>query len=120
MRKLTFALFLTFAGLLGLTLAATAAPAAAPAQTAGPAKDALAARAGQEVFNQRCFQCHSTVEAQVRVGPSLYHVMAKPHPRKTPAEVRTLLLNGKDKMPSFKGILTAADTDNLIAYLHTL
>ena len=113
MRKLPFAMLISFAGLsaLGLCLTATGAQTAAPAASV---------RAGQDVFNQRCFQCHSTVEGQVRIGPSLYHVMAKPHPRKSPAEVRALLVTGKDKMPSFKGILTPVDTDNLIAYLHTL
>jgi mono/diheme cytochrome c family protein len=57
---------------------------------------------------------------QVRFGPSLYGVLSKPHPRKTDAEVRGILKNGKGKMPSFKDVLSKEDTDNLLAYLHSL
>jgi mono/diheme cytochrome c family protein len=82
--------------------------------------NAAAVHAGQQVFTQRCFQCHSVVPDQVRFGPSLHGVLSKPHPRKTDAEVRTILKNGKGKMPSFNGVLTKEDTDNLLAYLHSL
>jgi mono/diheme cytochrome c family protein len=78
------------------------------------------AHAGEEVFTKRCFQCHSVQEGQVRFGPSLFGVMKGPHPRKTAPEIREILKNGKNKMPSFNGILTEEDTDNLLAYLHSL
>jgi mono/diheme cytochrome c family protein len=78
------------------------------------------AAAGEKVFLQRCFQCHSTAEGQVKFGPSLYGELKPPHPKKTPAEIRTILKEGKGKMPSFKDILTQEDTDNLIAYIHSL
>jgi mono/diheme cytochrome c family protein len=76
--------------------------------------------AGQEVFTQKCFQCHSVIEDQVRFGPSLFHEMKGPHPKKTATEIHEILMNGKGKMPSFKDILTQEDTDNLLAYLHSL
>ena len=79
-----------------------------------------AVHAGQEVFTQRCFQCHSVLPDQVRFGPSLYGELKKPHAKKTDAEVRTILKNGKGKMPSFKDVLSKEDTDNLLAYLHSL
>lgn len=78
-------------------------------------------KAGEQVFLHNCFQCHSTAEGQVRFGPSLYHEAKKPHPKKTDAQIREILENGKNgKMPSFKGVLTREDTDNLLAYIHSL
>ena len=65
-------------------------------------------------------QCHSTNEGQVIFGPSLYAEMKKPQGKKTAAEIRVILTEGKGKMPPFKDKLTAEETDKLIAYLHTL
>ena len=90
------------------------------AQKAAAAPDPVMVHAGQDVFNKYCFQCHSMNEGQNMLGPSLYAEMRKPHPKKTPAEVRMILQNGKGKMPSFADRLTAMDTDNLLAYLRTL
>jgi mono/diheme cytochrome c family protein len=42
-----------------------------------------------------------------------------PH-RKTAAQIRQQLRDGKGKMPAFKDILTPADVDNLLAYIRTL
>jgi mono/diheme cytochrome c family protein len=85
-----------------------------------PADTSAAVHAGEDVFTQKCFQCHSVLEGQVRLGPSLYHVSKGPHPKKTQAEIREILANGKGKMPPFKEILTQEDTDNLLAYLRSL
>jgi mono/diheme cytochrome c family protein len=90
------------------------------AQHSATPKSAGNVHAGEEVFTKRCFQCHSVQEGQVRFGPSLFGVMKGPHPRKTAPEIREILKNGKNKMPSFNGILTEEDTDNLLAYLHSL
>jgi mono/diheme cytochrome c family protein len=87
---------------------------------AKPADKTASIHAGEEMFVQKCFQCHSVNEGQVRLGPSLYHVAKGPHARKTPAQIREILANGKGKMPSFKETLTQEDTDNLIAYLRSL
>ena len=54
------------------------------------------------------------------IGPSLYHVLGKPKPLQTPDGVRTILKNGKGKMPSFESRLAPTDVNNLIAYLHTV
>ncbi len=96
-----------------------AAAVPAHAQSKAAAKQ-QAVHAGQQVFTQRCFQCHSVLPDQVRFGPSLHGELSKPHPRKTDAQVRQILQNGRNKMPSFKGVLTKEDTDNLLAYLHSL
>jgi mono/diheme cytochrome c family protein len=90
------------------------------AESPAASKSAGDAHVGEEVFTKRCFQCHSVIEGQVRFGPSLYGVMKGPHPRKTAPEIRKILKDGGVKMPPFNGILTAEDTDNLLAYLHTL
>jgi mono/diheme cytochrome c family protein len=86
-------------------------------QAADPASSkAAAVHAGQDVFNAKCMQCHTTQPDEVRLGPSLYGEMKK----KSDAQVREILKNGKGKMPSFDGKLTPADINNLLAYLHTL
>ena len=106
--KLTFAIALS----LGCVLTANSqSPAISKTQPV---------HAGQQLFTQKCFQCHSVLPDQVRFGPSLYGALNKPHPRKTDAQVRTILENGKGKMPSFKDVLSKQDTDNLLAYLHSL
>ena len=110
-------LLTTLAITVGVITAALSYPAKSHAQTAAVAPTA---HAGEAVFTQRCFACHSVIQDQVRFGPSLYHVLKTPHPRKTPAEVRTILREGKNKMPSFKDVLTPEDVNNLLAYLHTL
>jgi mono/diheme cytochrome c family protein len=46
--------------------------------------------------------------------------MKKPNPKKSAPEVRTILENGKGKMPSFQDKLMKQDIDNLLAYLRTL
>jgi mono/diheme cytochrome c family protein len=85
-----------------------------------PADKSVNVHAGEDVFVQKCFQCHSVLEGQVRLGPSLYHVAKGPRPKKTPTEIREIVTNGKGKMPPFKEILTQEDTDNLLAYLRSL
>jgi mono/diheme cytochrome c family protein len=84
-------------------------------QTA-PTKSSNKVHAGQEVFTQKCFQCHSVAEGQVRFGPSLYHVTHS----KTPTEIRVIISNGKGKMPPFKESLTKENVDALIAYVRSL
>ena len=112
---LTFSVGIAAVGTLSLSNRSlaqkpTAATAYSPANVA----------AGQQVFSQRCMQCHSVAEGEVRFGPSLYGVMKGPHPRKTPAQVREILHDGKNKMPSFKDVLTPEEVDHVIAYLHSL
>jgi mono/diheme cytochrome c family protein len=83
-------------------------------------KTASSVHAGHDVYVHMCFQCHSTNEGEVRLGPSLFGEMKKPQPKKSATEIRTILKNGKGKMPSFQEKLTQQDVDNLLAYIHTL
>jgi mono/diheme cytochrome c family protein len=75
---------------------------------------------GEAIFVKKCFQCHSVLEGQTRLGPSLYREMKGSHPKRTATEVRGILKDGKGKMPSFSESLTREDTDNLLAYLRSL
>jgi mono/diheme cytochrome c family protein len=101
-----------------LALLSVVFAAAAHAQTGAPSRAAV--QAGQQIFLQRCMQCHSTNEGQIMVGPSLWGEMNKSPHHKTAAEVRAQIHDGKGKMPAFKDILTKEDTDALIAYIRTL
>jgi mono/diheme cytochrome c family protein len=83
-------------------------------------KNLAAVHAGQDIYTHKCLQCHSVNEGEVRLGPSLYGEMRKPYPKKSATEVRTILENGKGKMPSFQEKLTKQDIDNLLTYLRTL
>jgi mono/diheme cytochrome c family protein len=90
------------------------------AQANDAAKQQAAIDAGQQIYLQRCMQCHSTNKDQVMVGPSLWgELTTSPH-KKTPAQVRLLLKTGKGKMPSWKGILSDADVNNLLAFLRSI
>lgn len=75
---------------------------------------------GKDIFTQRCFVCHSVQPGQVLIGPSVYGEMREPHPKMTEAQIRTIVRDGKGKMPAFKDLLTKDETDQLLAYLRNL
>jgi mono/diheme cytochrome c family protein len=106
--------------LIGIaSLGVLLSPAPSAAQPSASAYTPANAHAGEQVFLQKCFQCHSINEGEVRIGPSLFHVMKGP--KAVPAaQIRIQLRDGKGKMPPFKDILTPDDVDHVIAYLHTL
>jgi mono/diheme cytochrome c family protein len=94
-------------------------PTPSAAQPSTSAYTPANAHAGEQVFLQKCFQCHSVNQGEVRIGPSLFHVMKGPK-AVSAAQIRIQLRDGKGKMPPFKDILTPDDIDHVIAYLHTL
>jgi mono/diheme cytochrome c family protein len=112
------------AALVALSVASTLGARGILSPSAAQATPAAArtakAHAGEEIFQQKCLQCHAAIEGQYSFGPNLYAEMKAPHPKKTAAEIREILKNGKGKMPSFADKLTQTDTENLIAYLRTL
>ncbi len=77
------------------------------------------AAAGEHLFKQNCSACHSTEPDKKIVGPSLHAEMKGAAPKKTPAQVKTIIMNGNATMPAFKTLLMPADIENLIAYLKT-
>ena len=73
---------------------------------------------GQRLFNQTCAACHDTLGTTTKPGPGLrsyYHH----EPRPADAAVRTIIQQGKGRMPAFS-TLSRSQTDDLVAYLKTL
>ena len=99
-------------------MASSLAVAVGQAQTPGAANQH--ATKGQEVFLQKCMQCHSINKGQAMLGPSLWGEMTKAPHKKTAAQIRLIIQNGKGKMPPWKSMLTPEQVDDLIAYIHTL
>ena len=106
-------LFPALALLLGSCIALH--PAFAQDATTGPAP----AAAGEHLFKQNCASCHSVAPGEKIVGPSLHGELKGHPPKKTPAQVTTIIENGFPPMPPFKGQLAPKDIENLIAYLKT-
>ena len=77
------------------------------------------AAAGEHLFKQYCSACHSTEPEKKIVGPSLHAEMKGAAPKKTAAQVKTIIMNGNGTMPPFKTQLLPADIENLVAYLKT-
>lgn len=79
---------------------------------------------GQEIFEKRCAVCHFASSDKKKIGPGLKGLGK----RQTFAEGKLIndktlqawIENGGKNMPSFKGIITAEQIRDLIAYLKTL
>jgi mono/diheme cytochrome c family protein len=88
---------------------------------ASPAQRKVAARSasGQRLFVQYCAACHDTRGSMPKSGPPLksYYHSHQPHP--SDAAVRSIIQQGKGKMPAFS-TLNQSQTDDLIAFLKTL
>jgi mono/diheme cytochrome c family protein len=65
-------------------------------------------------------QCHSVNKDQVLLGPSLWGEMTKSPHKKTAAQIRVIIKNGKGKMPPWGTMLSEDDINNVLAYLHSL
>jgi mono/diheme cytochrome c family protein len=77
------------------------------------------ARAGQEIFTQKCVQCHALHQGQYSFGPNMEGEMTKPH-HKSAAEIRAVIKEGKGKMPGFADKLAPPEIDDLLVYIRTL
>ena len=118
----------------GLLVVGSVILGAASAQAAGDAA------AGQALFKQKCGICHSPVQGQNKIGPSLYGVVgrkagsladytysdAMKNANRTwdAATLDDYLTNPRQKIPGvkmiFAGLPEASDRQNVIAYLSTL
>lgn len=81
------------------------------------------ATAGQAVYKRACQSCHgadgkpsAAVAKMLKVEMRDLKVAAK---SLTDAELRKIVVEGKGKMAATKGI-SAADADNVVAYMRTL
>ncbi len=74
------------------------------------AADATAA----QIFQQKCQNCHGE-RGEGRVGPALNRLADRPS-----EQIRTVLLNGRGRMPSFATQLSEAQITALIAHVKQL
>lgn len=95
---------------LGLLIAALAVP-------------ALAQTNGEQVYKARCAMCHgqdglaTTPVAKMMAVPSFRAPAAM---KMTEAQMIAITNDGKGKMPAFKGKLTSAQVDQVVAYIRKL
>ena len=79
---------------------------------------------GRHVFDRYCATCHEAYRSRAFRGPSLEGVFKKPFmPSGTPANddrVGEVISLGRSKMPAFGRVLNQQQTNDLLAYLHTL
>jgi cytochrome c len=78
---------------------------------------------GKEVFDQ-CSVCHNADSEETKVGPGLKglfkHEKLKNGKAVNEANVRAMINEGGNGMPSYSDQLSDPDKSNLIAYLKTL
>jgi cytochrome c6 len=97
---------------LGILLVLSAAMAAAQG-----------AAAGKTIFASKCALCHGPDgKGNTSIGKSLK--IADLHSdvvqKMSDADLKTVVTNGKNKMPPFKGKLTDAQMDQVIGYIREL
>ena len=88
-----------------------------PAQTADEKP-----RSGEQLFKIYCAKCHTTTNAQTtgrdqNVAPGLRHILRSG--RMTEAQLREIVMKGKNTMPPFERRMDGAELDRLVAYLKT-
>jgi mono/diheme cytochrome c family protein len=93
--------------------------AALQSSASSPKPSAQSAADGQRIFVQSCAACHDAHGTSPKNGPGLknYYRDHQPHP--SDIAVRTVIQQGKGKMPGFSS-LSKSQTDDLVAYLKTL
>ena len=111
-RKLLFCVF---------CLAVSASLPCAAAASKAKGKDA---EEGKKLFADHCSICHYTDSTQTKVGPGLkglfHRAKLATGAKVTESNVRELIENGHGEMPTWKGVLSADQTNDIIAYLKTL
>jgi mono/diheme cytochrome c family protein len=73
---------------------------------------------GKRTFNQSCAYCHDILGTSAKSGPGLKNYY-RYQPRPADATVRTIIQQGKGRMPAFS-TLDKLQIDDLVAYLKTL
>ena len=73
---------------------------------------------GRRIFNQSCAACHDASGTTVKPGPGLKNYY-RHQPRPADASVRTIIQQGKGRMPAFS-TLNKTQIDDLVAYIKTL
>jgi mono/diheme cytochrome c family protein len=73
---------------------------------------------GRRLFNQSCTACHDTLGTTTKSGPGLKNYY-RHQPRPADASVRTVIQQGKGRMPAFNS-LSKSQIDELVVYLKSL
>ncbi len=101
----------------GISTLLFALAAAAPAARAQPADLDETQKLGRQVFAQSCGICHLQPSMGVKTyGPPLNKAAAAG----SDEVMRAFIVNGTDRMPSFRYYLKPAEIDAIIAYVRTL
>lgn len=84
---------------------------------------AMAQGPGATIYKSKCEMCHgpngqaATPMAKMMKVPPFDPANLK---KETDAEVASIIANGKDKMPAYKGQLSSKQIKDLVAYIRTL
>ena len=84
------------------------------------AQDAVA---GKTLFNSKCTLCHGadgTGNTPVGKNLKVKNLHSPEVQNQSDAELKTVITNGKNKMPPFKGKLTDAQIDQALGYVRQL
>jgi mono/diheme cytochrome c family protein len=81
--------------------------------------------AGRRIYDAQCGRCHEPYSTRGKKGPGLQGVFQKKYLALSglPANderVTDIVRLGRNSMPGFSQTLSAQDTQDLLAYLHTL
>lgn len=110
-------------GMIALGIAAAVGASALMAQPTKAAQPGDTGK-GKTLFAAQCSVCHSADSAAKKLGPGLKGLFKKKKlengKQMTEGNVRAVIDAGGEGMPEFKEMLSAAEKNNLVAYLKTL
>ena len=109
---------------LALAIVAIGASACNSADSGGPPPLSAAAQRGSTVYQARCAPCHDVDHPELlKQPPKLDGLFKKPAlPSGAPvneAEIRSVILHGRDTMPAFDQTIEDSEVNDLIQFLHT-
>jgi len=81
--------------------------------------------AGRRIFDQQCDRCHEAYSSREKKAGSMKGLFKRQYLPKSglPAndeQVGNIIRGGRGMMPGFGQVLSQQQTDDLLAYLHTL
>lgn len=81
---------------------------------AAPAQDRAAIEAGEQVYDEHCASCH---------GPKLRSTGSMPDLKQQKADGRAhfdqIVMNGKNQMPAWQGVVSPEELNQLWAYIRS-
>ncbi len=100
-------------GLVTVACGSTASPEVGAGSDGTPDPVLLA---GRTIFVDRCSSCHGASGGGTRSGPRLNRGrLAQEYP--DPDDAATVVLEGRNRMPPFGGLLTTDDVDAVLRYV---